>query len=298
MNAGAVAEHAGKRSRTAFAPGKVILFGEHAVIDGHPAIAATLRRGVTARAIPASSCRVVPPTSLSGRDAERLRGAFALAAELVGRPPLEVRVRSDLPIGAGLGSSAAVAVACARLLTGAAEGDVLALAQAMEGHFHGASSGLDAACAAHGGLVRWGRGAAAAEALHCPVPLGLVVAIDGERPPSRSTIEAVRGSGRARAMDAIGAIAQAGASALEAGDLEAVGRLMSRNHDTLEALGITDARNRALVDRMLSLGALGAKVTGAGGGGGAVLGLSRRPGALSVLLAADGLTAFATEVTG
>ncbi len=278
--------------RGASACGKVILFGEHAVVYGQPALAAGIARGVVVRsASPAArlGLRLHTPGGEvveasrggAGRLSEALtRLAESLEAEVGALPPLTLEVESALPPGAGLGSSAALAVAVARALLGGAGcgvgeagmAQVLRAATAAESVFHGNPSGVDHTTAAYGGVLRFVRGAAP-EVLTGLPPLRLVVA---QVEPGADTgamvagVRALRERSPAR-VDALlreaGALTDAGLDALRQGDLEGVGLLMNLAQGLLHALGVsTEALDRGC-HRARAAGALGAKLTGAGGGG-------------------------------
>ena len=104
--------------------GKIILLGEHAVVYGFPALAAALDRGVSIAAVPTpagGSLRVDIPSwnvKLTADDDHSFaRGLCAIAdAVELGRPPLTLVGDAQIPPGAGLGASAAFAVAIARAL--------------------------------------------------------------------------------------------------------------------------------------------------------------------------------------
>src|SRR5688572_25397494 len=153
---------------TAIGWGKVILLGEHAVVYGYPALAAALDRGVTIDAvatpaggplrldIPAWDLRV----SASARDEDHpaSRALAAIADELgIGRPAVSLLGDAQIPHSAGLGSSAAMAVAITRALLAWSKRaqdvkTVLAAASASETVMHGKASGIDATIATQGGI--------------------------------------------------------------------------------------------------------------------------------------------------
>jgi len=282
------------------AAGKVLLLGEHAVVYGRPALAAGLDFGVEAEAVAAAGPARIESDAVTV-DA-RLARLAADAAALVGLPARDVavRVRSALPVGAGLGSSAALAVAVLRAF-GAAAGrplagaDELAAATRLEAIFHGHPSGVDPAAAALGGCFRFVRGTPPdIRPVRPAAPVALVVAL-GARP--RSTGAAVGGlrarweADRARherLFDDVAAVVDDGIRALEAGDVAALGRAFDRNQALLEAAGVSSPEVEATVARARAAGALGAKLTG-GGAGGAVIALADDPARLAAALRAHGL---------
>jgi mevalonate kinase len=295
---------------TGFGPGKVILLGEHAVVYGHPALAAALRLGVTARGTPNPTAEWVLPEALSPDARQVLGKAFSRAREVSGAPTMRLELTSDLPVAVGLGSSAAVSVACARMLLGATgkeavPSEVLHLAQVMEQEFHGTPSGVDHSCSTEGGMIRFERpvGEVGSARLLSPRrPISVVVVISGPRTPTRTTVGSLRErQGRwseryARLFREIGRVAEDGVRAVEEGDLEALGDAMNVNHGLLCALGLS---SQTLDDRVHALrkeGALGAKLTGAGGDGGAVIALFRDPGPIVEKLRAEGLDCFSSEL--
>lgn len=279
--------------------GKVILLGEHAAVYGHAAIAGAIDRGVEARATrrpgPLALCATGTFTlEVTRDDAHPVATALATIGDGLGIVDgIALEACSTLPAGAGLGSSAALAVALTRALAAAIgrtldDDAVAALANQAERAFHGTPSGLDAAVAAHGGLVRFARGAALVPVRGAALPL--VIGLSGQ---PRSTAAMVAKVAAARDADAtadahlarLGALADAAVTQLADGATAwpTLGAAMDEAHARLAALGVSTPRLCAMVAAARDAGALGAKLTG-GGGGGAVIALA--PGREDAVLAA------------
>jgi mevalonate kinase len=294
----------------AFGPGKVILLGEHAVVYGHPALAVPLTLGVTARGTPAGRCGLTGLPELSVPQRRMLDAAFEAVAEATGRPPLRVALSSTLPVSMGLGSSAALAVAVSRLLLGASgksptPARVLALALRMEETFHGTPSGVDHTVSAHGRPLLYRRSVPGRPGRVRQVRIGagatLVLALVGPRRGTQETVAALRRRAArwparyGRLFREMGRLAVEGTAALESGDLEGLGDAMNVNHGLLAAAGVSSPALDVAVDALRTAGALGAKVTGAGGDGGAVVALFRRPPSPEAL-EQTGLTVLTSEL--
>jgi mevalonate kinase len=274
--------------------GKVILLGEHSVVYGRPAIAVGIARGCSAEAEFGSvDTLAVEPWGVqieAGRpeadpEREQLRRAFAKICERYASPssarrPLVVHARMEIPGGAGLGGSAALSVAVlramdARLGLDPGPDELLAASLAWEGVYHGNPSGIDSALAIRGGLALYRRGEPLA-AIRVRRALCLVVANSGEHGSTKDMVESVaRQHAREpikteQTFDAIEALVLNAKSALEDGDHASLGQLMDMNQALLNTLVLSTSKLEEICQTARKAGALGAKLTGGGGGGCAI----------------------------
>lgn len=303
------------------APGKVILFGEHSVVYGQPAIAAALGHGLGATVsvdesgpwlrIPrwGASGLTVRPSAADKGDA--MCRAFGLALSAVGlelTTPLAVTIDGELPLGVGLGSSAAFAVA---LLRGLADHRSLQLtevcllqaAESIERIFHGNPSGLDHTVVATGQCLHFihdGEPSFTRIQLGCPLPL--VISWTPRRGTTREAVAQLNSRYQScpteygGLFEAMGSLAQRGADALREGDLGYLGHLFDLNHGYLNACGVSDPTNETMVHIARSAGAIGAKLTGAGRGGATIALCPNEPEAVVNRLREAGYLALFTEV--
>jgi mevalonate kinase len=297
--------------------GKVILLGEHAVVYGAPALAVGIDRGALAWANPAGDgpCRLevlgweVSVTEEDvghdlGRayravlDAHRARGAEARG--------LLVRARADLPPGGGLGCSAALGVAIARAIAPSEDDDVIGeLAMAWERVFHGSPSGVDAAVASRGGCILFEKGLGI-DVVKPKSGLFLCVGNTGVASSTRTMVEAVarlrerRPEVVAKSFAGITSLVRNARLAVEAGDRLGLGKLMDLNQMLLSGLFVSTEEIERMCALARTAGALGAKLTGAGGGGSVVALVSGNAAAERVLAAwgVEGFWGFSTRVAG
>jgi mevalonate kinase len=131
-----------------------------------------------------------------------------------------------------------------------------------------------------------------------------VVVMAGARSPTKQTVGALRERQKRwpdryqRVFREIGLLASEGAEAVEEGDLEALGDVMNVNHGLLAALGLSSPGLDDMVHRLRNMGALGAKLTGAGGDGGAVIGLFQDTEPVVHELTRLGIRCFDSQLAG
>lgn len=272
---------------TAEAPGKLLLFGEHAAVYGYPAVGISLDRTLTVGVAPAAEWRFcfgddAPCEEFSGEyqdffphleEIARRAGRAARCTTMRGH----VSISSDLPIAAGFGSSAALCAALARLLLaeGARPEDVWIVAHRLESFFHGTASGIDTGLSVLGGSrVFWfGPDRELPEA--DPLTLPRATIVYGALPRRRSTRELVAAVrrrletdpvGTRDVLDRLGGIAREVATGAS-GDAHQLGALATAAHELLRELHVSSQSMDRLISAGLAAGALGGKLSGAGGGG-------------------------------
>jgi mevalonate kinase len=302
--------------------GKIILLGEHSVVYGRPAIAAGIARGCSAEArdnpIDALSVepwgvRIEAARPESDQERELLRQAFVTVCERYGseRPRLHVHARMQIPGGAGLGGSAALSVAVLRAVEASLQRqsspeELLEASLAWERVFHGNPSGIDSAMAIRGGLSLYRRGEreplttiALGRALH------MVVGNSGEHGSTMAMVASVarqhaRDAKKAEQIfDAIAALVMNAKSALEQAEFVRLGQLMDLNQTLLNTLMLSTSKLEHMCQLARAAGALGAKLTGGGGGGCMIALAADGDGTAPIVqaLTAAGCEAFVVEVT-
>jgi mevalonate kinase len=304
---------------TAYASGKAILFGEHAVVYGRPAIAVPVTQ-VRARATVEN---VGPGITLVAPDLGRrylvnqapaddpLAHAVRITLAHLGLDldqDLTITLTSTIPLARGLGSSAATSAALVRALArhfGRAlpPEEVSALVYETEVIHHGTPSGVDNTVVAYEQPVTFVRGQPI-ERLQVGEPLGLAIADTGIASSTREVVGDVRRAWERdrvryeRIFDGIGEIAQRARRAIEEGELEVLGRLMDENHALLQAMGVSSPELDVLAEAARTAGALGAKLSGAGRGGNmiALVGPERRDRVAETLREAGAVSVILTEV--
>jgi mevalonate kinase len=262
------------------APSKVIITGEHFVVHGSWALAAAIGRKVTVE-VEASDGLSVASSLFGGSSRSALR-PVSKVVESMGRrfsfrPDLRVSISSEIPGGAGLGSSAstmvAVAAAVSRLQSlGLETKQLIKCAMVGEEEVHGRPSGIDAAVCAHGGVLLFRPGSVPRRVRFGGRRRILVVLSGSSRSTKRliGHVADVKGglpAYFAGLSESAGDIASLAAERLGQGDMKGLGRLLTYNHAVLSAVGVSTPSLDRLVDLLLSLGCYGAKLTGAGGGG-------------------------------
>ncbi len=289
-----------------YAPAKVIITGEHFVVHGQPALSAavSLYSRVAVDAGTTGTIKISSPNlgvsdifstaqigdkdlSTSARSTlEPLRRVVMAVLERAMRTDqgLVVEVTSHIPVGVGLGSSASTAVstafAVARFLDLRIDrSEVCELASVQEQIIHKKPSGIDSTTAARGGVILFKIGESPAS-LPQRDQFRIVVGNTGKERSTGDLVSAITrrvevgDKDLARISEAAGMLTHEAVHAYEKGDFHRLGELMDANHELLVKIGVSTPQLDRLVKVAKSAGALGAKLTGAGGGG-CMIALSR-----------------------
>lgn len=264
---------------------KAILFGEHAVVYGAPAITIPIHELEAEVRVESAAGEIRIESELySGELGTAPAGlqpvvtAIRAALRHVGASELGVRVQilSAIPHSRGLGSSAAVAAAVARAVstwfgTALDTASLYSIVQEAERVAHGNPSGIDARAVISDRTIRFDFGAVSP--LHIGAPFNFVLADSGI---AGSTAEAVGGVRLRRdrepdriesLLSRLAEIAEGSVADLARGDRRSVGARMREAHTLLDGIGVSSPALNSLVDAAYAAGALGAKLTGGGLGG-------------------------------
>jgi hydroxymethylglutaryl-CoA reductase len=196
---------------------------------------------------------------------------------------VRIEVFPNVPRAMGLGGSAAMAVAIIRALDqhfrlSLSDAQINELAYGCEKVAHGTPSGIDNTVATYGKFVLYKRAQAEGEApmmreLHVPKPIPMVIGISGKESLTAKTVGGVRAAWQRepelyeRIFKEIDRLTLQGVDAVQNNDLERLGDLMNICHGLLNALRVSSWEVEELVQIARENGAIGAKLTGGGGGG-------------------------------
>lgn len=306
-----------------FGYGKIILLGEHSVVYGRHAIVApiglTIRAEVTRQEYGTELVIARWDTDaaydpIGAALAEQVTAHIAERLGLAAKG-MRVDVFPHLPRASGLGASAALAVAIIRAMAdrfglSISDSEVSGLAFECERIVHGTPSGIDNTVATFGRAILFRNPDTASDAaapeiadIVTPHPIQIVIGLTGVSSLTSYTVGMVRAAreknpARYEAIfSQIDELVLAGVGALRHGDLAELGELMNINHGLLGALQVSSPELETLVGIARRAGALGAKLTGSGGGG-AMIAVTEPGAAESVgsAMRQAGFTTYLTEI--
>ena len=273
----------------ATAPGKIILFGEHAVVYGHPALAIPVTnvhavvKVVDSRepGIHIEAPDIGLSSSLSRLTADHpLATAIRLTLdELNISTPVAIKllIKSNIPVASGLGSGAAVSVALIKALSlhfkhNLSLEKISSLVFEIEKIYHGTPSGIDNTVITYENPIYFISG-------ETPVPfdvgteLTFIIGDTGIPAPTKETVQDVRRQWEKNRyfidskFNEIAKISKHAKMAIKSGDKKLLGKLMNSNHVILQELSVSCRELDFFVKTAIQAGAYGAKVSGGGRGG-------------------------------
>lgn len=272
---------------------KLILIGEHAVVYGKPAIALPFPTLTVTCAIEEVDTGIYLESNLYkgpiDQIPERLKGLTACiykTLQEIDKPNdgLLIKLESLIPIGRGLGSSAAIAVAIVRSLyqffnIDLSDEKLRELVNVAETYAHGNPSGIDMEAVCHDAPIWFERGKGI-NSVTIQSPFYIVVADTGHAGDTRSAVESIKEKldknplHTNQSIDRIGQYTYDARNALLQGNLVQLGEVLNLAQIELDKLGVSDEGINQLVNVAKSAGALGAKLTG-GGRGGCIIALAK-----------------------
>lgn len=310
----------------ATAPGKVILFGEHAVVYGHPAIAAATDQRTRVEV----HCCGDRFTVNGYKVHDRHHAYLATALETLWKRPDPVRIQTEggVPSASGTGSSAALTVACVAALhkvLGTTGADELARdAFLVERTTQGGGSPTDTSISTAGGGIAIARsddpprvGAKlwdvswnepgnerswTVERVDMP-ELTVVVGNSGVKGRTDEQVAKVAHAAKRNALvrdslAQIGTLTRDAVPVLHRRDWVSLGQLLDKAHQALHTLGVNHPAVQHLIDAARATpGTYGAKLTGAGGGG-SMFALTDRPEAVAQAITDAGGTPYILTLGG
>jgi mevalonate kinase len=303
---------------TSSAPGKIILFGEHAVVYGRPALAVPVTQ-VQATATVSENSRggimIEAPNINLSAELSSLTPDQPLVAVInsvfstlrISNPPAcTVYLQSTIPVASGLGSGAAVSVAIIRALSEflgkpLPDEKVNALAFEAEKLYHGTPSGIDNTVVTYAKPVYFIK-RKPIKTFHVGAPFTIMIGGTGISASTKESVGAVRKLWQSdkprweRIFTRVGEIVWNARQAIERGDTAELGRLMDANHTLLQKMTVSCVELDQLVEAARTSGALGAKLSG-GGRGGNMIALVDKENAPAVARALSSAGAKRTIVT-
>lgn len=278
-----------------FAPGKIILFGEHSVVHKRPAIAAAINRGVNVELTPRNDNIVHVVVPVIDYDKEHELTNFQLnyiidshnkmitdyIYEVINlfefQNGFDINVDINMYLGVGLGSSAAVTVSTLKAVSLYANEDytkdqIAAIARSVEIKIQGAASPIDTSMSTYGGIIYIDENFKL-HPVDVKMNLPLIVQNCQISGNTGKLVESVRQKYEkypkivGKIFDAMEQIAVDAKKALEEGNEEHISSYMNLNQGLLDSIGVNTLELSQMVYNIRHHGAKGSKLTGSGGGG-------------------------------
>jgi mevalonate kinase len=273
-------------------PGKTILVGEHAVVYGFPAIAIPVLQLITTVQIFPKIGKLPDDIIFHAPDINLCAALlqldsthpFSIAIKTVRTffklptyPACDIHIKSSIPISAGLGSSAAIAVGLIQALSNFIGANpnpetIAKLAYQVEMEYHGTPSGIDNTVIAYKKPILFQKDQPIK--IIIPInPITILIANSGIPGKTKDAVAGVRDRQTKSPeivnplLEKIGEIVNLADISIRNGEIENLGMLMNENHHLLQKIGVSHEKLDLLVNTAKQNGALGAKLCGGGLGG-------------------------------
>jgi len=270
----------------ASAPGKIILFGEHFVVHGTPAILAAINKRVTVTStftenktikVNSELGTLDVPISSSYKEAKsEFRPFVYLANKMINSNQnangLEIEINSDIPVGVGLGSSSACCVAAAASIYGLfkelSSEEILKMSIEAEKTIFPDTSGADCTVCIYGGMIEYPN----VEKIDNTFDLNLLIANSMIPHNTKNSVEKVNKFKEndeerfSQLCDLETKLIDEVVTAMKNNDATTLGLKMSENQKYLEEIQISNDTLRYMISSLKEI-SLGTKITGAGDGG-------------------------------
>lgn len=257
-----------------FAPGKLMLMGEHAVVYGYPCISFAVDKGVTVELSKGLKADKVTSSVSDDRFINAAKGVF-FQEYVCRRKPLEFLIKSEIS-GYGLGSSSAVTVATTFALfklhgISASKRRIFNLSYKAVKNIQPKASGYDVATSIYGGIIVFNGKTKRVQKLGIS-DIPLLVGFSGAKADTAMMVEKVSAMRKKdptkanRIFQDIGDLVSEGKDAILGKDWSRMGKIMNENQQLLSSLGVSTLSLDRMISASSEAGALGAKLSGAGGG--------------------------------
>jgi len=273
----------------ASAPGKIILFGEHFVVYGTKAILCAINKRITVTAEKTYDSKIAIKSSVGNLVLEpkipineiniSLRPFYFLADMMIQKynetTGIKITIDSEIPLGVGLGSSSACCVASAAAISGVFEKrsreEILQMAIEAEKTIFPNTSGADCTVCTYGGLIRFDKQNGHSK-IESEPKFHLVIANSKKEHSTKEVVSNVKKFKEtnedhfARMCIQENDLIEDVLLCLKNNDLKCIGKNLIKNQEYLETIGVSNEKLRNMIE-IATKYSLGAKITGAGGGG-------------------------------